>query len=125
MLRSLLVRSSRSNSHNVQFRSVGTQPNSPLNLDPSLQALLADVDISLIKNKSKHLPKGPRELEIWDGPSEEAYSLINEDISHTADEHLTRKSPAAHYGSLRTGATILPFELHASISRLISGLLSR
>jgi hypothetical protein len=96
------------------------QPNAPLDLDPSLRALLKDVDMSLIHHKSrqhKHtelqvLPINPSitgETDVYNGaPHEERYT--------------ERKSPAAHFGSQRIGTVVLPFELRKSIGILISGL---
>ncbi|EIN14400.1 Rsm22-domain-containing protein [Punctularia strigosozonata HHB-11173 SS5] len=120
MLRSVQGPSLRSSVRIIQARQVSTQLNAPLKLDPSLRALLADVDISLLKHKHKHLPGEPRELEVWDGPSVGSSSLTEQSSSESADDDLTRKSPAAHFGSQRTGATILPFELYNSISSLIA-----
>lgn len=96
------------------------QPNPPLDLDPSFQALLRDVDISL----ERHNPKGAappsrRELEALPVEGTEDSLLLPNDAPH--DEYSFRKSPAAHFGSQRIGAVILPLELQASITSIIAG----
>lgn len=95
------------------------QPNPPLDLDPSFQALLRDVDISL----ERHNPKGAappsrRELEALPVEGTEDSLLLPDDAPH--DEYSLRKSPAAHFGSQRIGAVILPLELQASITSIIA-----
>ncbi|KAH9949373.1 mitochondrial small ribosomal subunit Rsm22-domain-containing protein [Amylocystis lapponica] len=88
------------------------QPNAPLDLDPSFQVLLKDVDISMLRQKSRHpTAENPharalRELEVF--PSD------------AASEEEARKSPAALFGSQRIGAVVLPFELQQTITRLIA-----
>jgi hypothetical protein len=104
------------------FTTSAGQPNAPLDLDPSLRALLKDVDISLIKRKSLENRTQPhRELEVL--PT--GLSLVNEvDVENDiVDEEGSkeRKSPAALFGSDRIGAVVLPLELQKSISLLISG----
>lgn len=96
------------------------QPNPPLDLDPSFQALLRDVDISL----ERHNPKGAalpsrRELEALPVEGNEGSLLPSDDVPH--EEYSLRKSPAAHFGSQRIGAVILPLELQASITSIIAG----
>ncbi|KAI0323089.1 mitochondrial small ribosomal subunit Rsm22-domain-containing protein [Amylostereum chailletii] len=96
------------------------QPNGPLDLDPSFQALLQDVDMSLLKQKSRHRlvegePQLHRELEVFPA---EAEGLPFEEEEEEEDR-TTRKSPAAHFGSRQVGAAILPHELQKSIISLI------
>lgn len=96
------------------------QPNAPLSLDPSLQALLKDVNISLINHKTR--PSPHRELEVF--PAEEVLNeTVEIDGSHdtSMEDHLRRKSPAAHFGSQQIGSVVIPFELRKSINLLIAG----
>ncbi|KAL0951798.1 hypothetical protein HGRIS_008465 [Hohenbuehelia grisea] len=97
-------------------------PNPPLHLDPSLRALLQDVDISLNQHKHKHAyaRPGPRELEATSVdilPGEDGALATGDD---DVEEHSHRKSPAALFGSQGIGAVILPLELQASINLIIS-----
>lgn len=85
-------------------------------LDPSLEALLQDVDISLHNYKSTHKH---RELDVISTPEEG--TELQEYQDDAGDEYHGRKSPAAHFGSDRTGSMILPHELQNAISELISG----
>jgi len=95
-----------------------SQPNPPLDLDPSLQALLKDVDISLSR-KNSGPPPPRRELEAYPIDSLEEDALLpDEGIS---DHSSQRKSPAAHFGSQQIGAVVLPPQLQTSIKLLISG----
>lgn len=103
-------------------------PNAPLDLDPSFKALLKDVDMSLLRQKSRpsHIlshggPSTPRQLELipketFDENSEDAWTDETED-----QQLLSRKSPAALFGSQGIGAVQLPLELQDTISRLIAG----
>ncbi|KAF8807962.1 Rsm22-domain-containing protein [Phlegmacium glaucopus] len=101
----------------------------PLNLDPSLQALLKDVDISLKQAKVETPPPiAMRELEVLDGisPAHHEFSMDdwapldsfeNKIESEQVEE---RKSPAALFGSQRIGMVILPLELQSAINLLIA-----
>jgi len=101
--------------------------NPPLNLDPGLEALLRDVDISL-KNHMKGSPKH-KELEIVTGVdsgllnglslTEWSSMEINADVDDLERE--SRKSPAASFGSNQIGSVILPEELRSAIEAIISG----
>ncbi len=96
------------------------QPNPPLDLDPSFQALLRDVDISLERhNPNGAPPLSRRELEALPVEGREDSFSLSDDAPH--DEYNLRKSPAAHFGSQRIGAVILPLELQASITSIIAG----
>ncbi|KAF8831907.1 hypothetical protein HHX47_DHR1001279 [Lentinula edodes] len=75
-----------------------------LDLDPSLQALLKDVDISLTRHKVS-VPSH-RELDII--PSESIEESRNTEIP-VPEDSLERKSPAAIFGSQRIGSIILPW----------------
>ncbi|KAJ3512506.1 hypothetical protein NLJ89_g3478 [Agrocybe chaxingu] len=102
-------------------------PNPPLHLDPSLQTLLRDIDIS-IKNAKKHGQPKHRELEIVTASSTSVSNqLAVEEWAplETSDEleeleHEDRKSPAAAFGSNSVGSVILPIELQSAINILIS-----
>jgi len=105
-------------------------PNPPLDLDPSLQVLLRDIDMSL---KSKDSLRKYKELEIVSGagsphvhnlPSEEWSPMdMNDDIHEV--EGVSRKSPAALFGSDQIGAVILPQELCSAIDAMISGMFTQ
>jgi len=100
-------------------RTIAGQPNPRLELDPTLQALLKDEDISLAgKTQNGRLMK---ELEVLSSTdSDEAASLMvdEEDECERSGE---RKSPAAAYGSQQIGQVILPNQLQNTINALISG----
>ncbi|OCH90069.1 Rsm22-domain-containing protein, partial [Obba rivulosa] len=127
--RSLTVVARRHNQ--ASFSSTSTalmhQPNAPLDLDPSFQALLKDADMSLRRHKSErplnkeYAPR--RELQVY--PSEEpvADNYIPELDVEPQDGYTPRerrKSPAALLGSLQIGEVVLPFELKETITRLIA-----
>jgi hypothetical protein len=84
-----------------------------------MQALLKDVDMSLLSHKKGPAP-ARRELDII--PSEGDLNVVSETERETdAAEYEGRKSPAAHFGSSRIGSVVLPLELQHSINLLISG----
>jgi len=111
-------------------------PNPALDLDPALQALLKDTDISNLRAKThlksqetsvdKPLYTPPhRELEVINNVVEH-FEIPTSDVARGNDNNdlfprSVRKSPAASFGSRGIGAVVLPFELQGSISRLISG----
>ncbi|KAF9486377.1 Rsm22-domain-containing protein [Pholiota conissans] len=116
-------------------RSVSSRPsthsNGALNLDPSYQRLLQDIDISLKKHKFQPL-QPHRELEIipkdtiptarqinpeeWTSLDAASESLLHEED----DDKGHRKSPAALFGSNQKGTIIIPLELQTSINLLIA-----
>lgn len=107
-----------------------TTPNAPIDLDPSLRELLRDVDLSLLKHKTRRgstgLTETPshRELEVFpNDPSPDVDYLTAEELDGEVEsnEKEHRKSPAALFGSLRIGAVILPLELQGAITKLIAG----
>lgn len=101
----------------LSLKFFSSNPNPPLDLDPSLQALLKDVDISLSRGKTRP-PLPRRELEAFPIEGLENTAIqIDEGLS----DHEKRKSPAAHFGSQQIGAVILPPQLQTSINLLISG----
>ena len=86
----------------------------PLHLDPSLKALLKDVDMSLLKHKN--------------APSHKFLEILFEESDNSKrgepfeeDLELGRKSPAADFGSQKIGAVVLPSQLAKSINQLIQG----
>ena len=103
----------------------------PLNLDPSLEALLREEDITLHSKVESLPPKVLRELEIVnDALSGQHILPMDEwapmDISETRkeSEHSgERKSPAALFGSQRIGMVVLPSELFSAIQQLITGMI--
>ncbi|KAI0652334.1 mitochondrial small ribosomal subunit Rsm22-domain-containing protein [Trametes meyenii] len=98
-------------------------PNAPLDLDPAFQALLRDVEMSL-QNKSKAGVSLPRELELFPhDPEAEVEYLTSEELDaqdEDLDQRELRKSPAAHFGSQRIGAIVLPLEMASSIGRMVA-----
>lgn len=100
--------------------AAGHQPKQPLHLDPSLRALLRDVDVSL----HSHLQtRSHRELEVFSGPgdSPDLSSSTGPAHSEPFEGSITigRKSPAAEFGSEKIGAVALPSQLTKSIKQLI------
>lgn len=101
----------------LSLKYFSSHPNPPLDLDPSLQALLKDVDISLSQTKSRPLvPR--RELEAL--PTEDLPETVTS-LVEELQEHAQRKSPAAQFGSQQIGAVVLPPQLQTSINLLIFG----
>jgi hypothetical protein len=101
-----------------------------LNLDPSLQALLKDVDISLKQAKVESPPPiAMRELEVLNGISPMQHEISMDDWAPLdfsenkteSEQSEERKSPAALFGSQRIGMVILPLELQSAINLLITG----
>ncbi|KAJ3721945.1 mitochondrial small ribosomal subunit Rsm22-domain-containing protein [Lentinula raphanica] len=89
-------------------------------LDPSLQALLKDVDISLARHKNSN-PHTHRELDIIPSESiEEGLIATRGREDSDSEDSLARKSPAAIFGSQGIGTIVLPLELQNSINVLIS-----
>ena len=118
--------------------SANLGPNPGLHLDPSLQQLLRDTDLSLIRSR-KHQIKLPgtralKELEGIPVSSEEdaeaweGYEL-EPDIHDQADDveawhnRSEKLSPEAVFGSKRIGQISIPVELERSMEGLISGTL--
>lgn len=112
--------------HNIAALSTSlsrhaVQPNAPLELDPSMKALLRDANMSLLNHKTKHHTSDAskaslRELELLSSEAEEL-----EELELEPDERVGRKSPAARFGSQQVGAVILPEELQESINSIIQG----
>jgi hypothetical protein len=96
------------------------QPNAPLELDGSFRAILRDIDNSITEQKLNRHHSRPdiHELTVYPTDSE-ATELADQDDEGNA--RAPRKSPAAHFGSQRLGAVVVPQELKETISALISG----
>lgn len=104
------------------------EPNAPLDLDPSLRALLKDADMSLRtsvrKMKKDASSKEIRELEVleldqtWDGEQP-----LRED--EQVYERTERKSARATFGSRRIGSVFIPDQMKKSIEKIINGSLLR
>ncbi|KAK1233060.1 37S ribosomal protein S22 [Marasmius sp. AFHP31] len=123
-----IVRNAFLSREHRHFRSFSTsviarrQPNPPLHLDPTLQALLKDVDISLSQHKTFESPE-PRELDVLPPTKARLESALDLNLAEEdADwsESSDRKSPAALFGSQRIGAVLLPVELQNSINIMIN-----
>ncbi|KAI0830778.1 Rsm22-domain-containing protein [Trametes gibbosa] len=106
--------------------STSHHPNAPLDLDPAFQALLRDVEISLT-NKAKLAAtefSTPRELEVYPQDPETTVEYLTPSELDVQEDDLdhreNRKSPAARFGSQRTGAIVLPFEMQSTISRMVA-----
>lgn len=107
--------------------TASTQPNTALNLDPSLKALLQDVDISLTSHKQIPVRKSPRELQAFavEELEENVDVGVEDPFEDSSERNEHRKSPAAQFGSKKIGAVVLPAELQASITALINGVLGK
>lgn len=119
----ICVRSSRTlrTVSSLRFSSFSShQPNAPLDLDNSFRAILRDVDNSISEEKLKRHHPSPdmHELSVYPTVSQST-ELVHRDDEGSA--RAERKSPAAHFGSRRLGAVVIPQELQQSISALISG----
>lgn len=100
-------------------RTITGQPNSRLELDPTLRALLKDEDISLAgKTQSGRSMKELEVLSSMDSGKATDLMLDEEDEYERSGE---RKSPAAFYGSQQIGQVVLPNQLQNTINVLISG----
>ncbi|KAG6911344.1 hypothetical protein DXG01_001015 [Tephrocybe rancida] len=111
----LLLRCGPRASTPISARTFTGQPNPPLNLDPTLQAVLEEGDMALTRGR-----RGKRVKELEVVSVEEQFD--SEDTSHDEPDGygLERRSPAAHYGSRQIGAVILPNQLQNAINGLIS-----
>ena len=110
-------------SFSTSLSRCAVQPNAPLDLDPSMKALLRDANMSLLNHKTKrHTTDSSdvslRELELLPSEVEEM-----EELTLEPDERVGRKSPAARFGSQQVGSVVLPEELQESINSIIEGLL--
>lgn len=106
-------------------RTSSQGPNAPLELDPSLQDLLRDADMALLKHKPREnivaSSSAVRELEVLDFDES-----IPERIAEDEDElkeRRERKSARARFGSNGIGSVFLPTEIRDAIERIIDGIL--
>jgi len=91
-------------------------------LDPSFKVLLKDIDISLHKARHTQVDNGRsllRELEEF--PDDSLENDVQPEDEDSLEPRALRKSPAAHFGSQKIGAVVIPSELQESIETLISG----
>ncbi|KAF9270814.1 Rsm22-domain-containing protein [Marasmius fiardii PR-910] len=120
-LNAFLIRETRYLRSFSTSRPVTRRPKPSLDLDPTLHALLRDVDISLARHKSPE-NTAPRELDVL--PPEHSTAIpdtYEPEERVDLSDGLERKSPAALFGSQRIGAVVLPIELQNSINILING----
>lgn len=103
--------------------AASSQPNAALDLDPSIKALLQDIDISLTSHKHIAAKRSPRELEAFVIEELEAAENVEDSVEDFSERNEHRKSPAARFGSKKIGAVVLPAELQKSITALIDGVL--
>ncbi|KAJ7492197.1 Rsm22-domain-containing protein [Mycena latifolia] len=107
------------------------QVNPPADLDPALQDLLRDVDMSLGGKKRSRRSQSPheplkRELEQFPELQQDTSVMVSElgdnqfSPQEPDDDVAGRKSPAAAFGSNGIGAVVLPLELQNSINVIIS-----
>jgi hypothetical protein len=96
-----------------------SHPNVPLDLDPSLESLLEDANMSLLEHQSK--THEYRELEATPAGLPADEDVFRDHELSVEDHRDSRKSPAASFGSYSIGAVALPFELQQSINRMILG----
>lgn len=103
------------------------QPNAPLDIDPAFQALLRDVDISLLNKKTRHhhVHPQPEEIpklrELQEYPPEDQEEGLVSSLVEDDSDGLPRRSPAAVFGAQTFGMVLLPRELQDCISALIDG----
>ena len=95
-------------------------PNAPLDLDPALQNLLKDADMTMAHKLNAHYskeePPGHRHIELIE---QEGMTLTNWMEEEELSSRGSRKSPAAEFGSRKIGAVVLPLQLQESVTRLI------
>lgn len=107
-------------------------PKAPVDLDPSFRDLLRDADMSILKHTARQgsLLDGQvslthQELEVYPPEASPEFDYLTSEeldaLENDSSERRERKSPAALFGSQRLGAVVLPDELQATVSRLISG----
>lgn len=111
--------------------SISTPPRPPLDLDPSYEALLDDMDMSLTRHKRWRRPSAAerpgtthRELDVlpFDPSLEVAHLQVELQSEESGDAREARKSPAALFGSKGFGTLEIPEELQMQIKSLIAGV---
>lgn len=128
----LRIKSRAFSSQNVSISDSGIRKT--VDLDPSYDALMNDVEMSLLKHRSQppaaFTGKVIKEAEYYPVvPSPSSSSVDSEELQEyfvfEDSEHLhehekrERKSPAAAFGSKQIGSVILPDELQEAISKVI------
>ncbi|KAH8119963.1 Rsm22-domain-containing protein [Phellopilus nigrolimitatus] len=98
-------------------------PNAPLDLDPSLQDLLKDANMALIKHKPREKAttgtSAFRELEVLEFDETWPSQIVQEDEEEVMRPK-ERKSARAAFGSRGIGSVFLPAELRDAIERIIN-----
>lgn len=109
--------------------SAQLEPNSPIQLDPSLQKALQDDFPSGAKIKSSRVhtqystPHKELMLVSREAPKQSIEDKEGFETTDSPFPRSERKSPAASYGSRQIGTVILPYEMQKSIISLIAGKL--
>ncbi|KAJ7922850.1 mitochondrial small ribosomal subunit Rsm22-domain-containing protein [Mycena leptocephala] len=112
-LRDVLRRPSTVSSFGSSASASSPQINPRVELDPALRDLLRDVDMSLGGKKRSRGSHAPLKRE-WK-------NILNCDfIDPLQEDIVSRKSPAADFGSYGIGSVVLPLELQNSINLIIS-----
>ncbi|KAJ7269291.1 mitochondrial small ribosomal subunit Rsm22-domain-containing protein [Mycena haematopus] len=129
-LRNVLRRTSSISSFGSSAAACSSQIHPRLDLDPALRDLLHDVDMSLGgKRRSRGSHATPnRKLEEYPEPLHDTLSsnasisstVSTYELSEFIDDSVSRKSPAAEFGSYGLGSVVLPLELQNSINLIIS-----
>ena len=95
-------------------------PNAPLDLDPFLQNLLKNADMTMGHKFNAHYlgeePPSHRHMELVKQEGITPTSWIEEEEPSSRG---SRKSPAAEFGSRTIGAVVLSDQLQESVTRLI------
>ena len=91
-------------------------PNAPLDLDPSLQDLLRNADMTMAHRSNAHESPGRRHRELVKQEGITTTSWVEEEELSSRE---SRKSPAAEFGSRKIGAVVLSDQLQESVIRLI------
>jgi len=95
-------------------------PNSPLDLDPTLQNLLRNADMTMAHRFNAHHPKEkPPSHRHMERIEEEGITSTHWIEEEDPSSRGSRKSPAAVFGSRNIGAVVLPDQLQDSVTRLI------
>ena len=106
-------------------RKLSHGPNAPLDLDPSLQELLRDIDMSVMSFKLQKKetvgtdPHSVRELEVLE--FDQSWEQKSVDLDAPEDTGKQRKSARAAFGSNAIGSIFLPAELRDAIESVIQG----
>jgi len=118
--RSLYSTLARANSSYAGAHALRKSPNSPLDLDPSLRELLNQSGDALsgLKHRAQIRPLNLIELDVID-PVSSGTITVAEEQEEPVERREERKSPAAVFGSQRTGHISIPHELENAVTALI------